>query len=276
MRKLGLKVLAEAPNLLGSLVVWSLASAPLPNWTQAATLAAGLLTVALSRSRAWERLLAGLRFGARRPTPAEQDALAEPITRLCAQRLGPPAVEVQVVQHPGWGVGAFGRRTLLVIVALRRGTLTPDEATALMIAAVGVLRSGPVGWDAAICALTLPVLPIRALFAGMRQGMTRLPLVWFAWQARAVVIGIAVWQQATTGQPALAGALALVGAVSYLAPVAGRRLGNHIILVGDQFAAETGHQQGLARFLRRFPDSDLAAERLHHLAPPAPRLSVVR
>ena len=91
-----------------------------------------------------------------------------------------------------------------------------------------------------------------------------------------VVIGIAIWQQGTAGQVGLAVSLAVLGAVSYLAPVAARKLSRTLLLVGDQFALRAGHSPGLARFLRRFPGSDLAVERLHLLAPPAPHLSVVR
>lgn len=280
MRTVGWKMLAEAPGLLASLVIWSMVYALLPGWARSVALVAAALLAAASQSRVGERLLTGLAVGARRPSRAEQATLADGITKLCEQRMGPPAIDVRVVRHPGWGVGAFGRRTLLVsremIIAVRRGTLNQEEVDALLVAGVGMLRSGIVCWDGLIAAATLPWLPVRTVFAGVVQVMAWLPLVGFAWRVRAVVIGIAIWQQGAEGQVGLAVSLAVLCAISYLAPVAARKLSRTLLLVGDQFALRAGHSPGLARFLRRFLGSDLAVERLHLLAPPAPHLSVVR
>ena len=203
MRTVGWKMLAEAPGLLASLVIWSMVYALLPGWARSVALVAAALLAAASQSRVGERLLTGLAVGARRPSRAEQATLADGITKLCEQRMGPPAIDVRVVRHPGWGVGAFGRRTLLVsremIIAVRRGTLNQEEVDALLVAGVGMLRSGIVCWDGLIAAATLPWLPVRTVFAGVVQVMAWLPLVGFAYAVRRIP-------------------LATVGLLQYIAP----------------------------------------------------------
>lgn len=274
------KVIAELPGLLGALIVMAMLTGPVQPWARLVVAAAGIGVAVWSQTRAGEELMARL-AGGRPPTAGERATLEDPITRLCAQQLGPPAIEIMVVNRPGSGAVAFGRRTLLVTSDLindcRRGQLGADEAAALMAAGVGFLRSGLDRWDGLIIALTVPWLPVRGLAHGVANVLRRVPLVGFAWRVRAVVIGIAVWQLAVdNGLPVLAVFLGAVGALSYVAPVAARKLSRSLFFIGDQFAADAGHGPALARFLRRFPTDDLAVERLHRLAPPVPRLSVVR
>lgn len=274
------KLLAVAPALLASLVVGSLIHGLLPVWAQPLWLLGGATAIGASQTRVGERSLAWLVHGARGLRPGEQAALADAITRLCAQKMGPPLVEVRVVAHPSWAPGGFGRRTLLasdqMIIALRRGNLSLDEAVALLVAGVGMAHSPINRWDGLIAALTLPWLPLRAIFGGIAQAMQLVPLVWFAWRIRVVVIGIAIWQQAAAGRIWLTAGVATVGAISYLAPLAASRLNRALQLAGDDFAAANGHTTGLTRYLRRFPGDDFAVQRLHRLAPPTPHLSLAR
>lgn len=281
MRSVVWKVITEIPALVGSAALMLVALGLLPPWAAAVVLATGSVGAVWSLTARGERAVARFVLGARPPTAVEWAGLAHPITVLCSQQLGPPAIDVLVVDRPGWPAHGFGRRTLLVtrdmITSTRRGQLGPDETTALLVAGVGALRTAIPRFDAPVAVLTLPVLPLRVVAAVLAGTLGRIPLVGFAWRIRFLTVGIAAWQMADSGLPvALSVVAVVVGVLSYLVPVARHRVWRALLLAGDDFASAAGHGPALLRFLRRFPDDEFLVGRVHRLAPPVPHLSVVR
>lgn len=275
------RLVAELPMAVAGVALVAVAAGLVSaSWPGTAVLLGWLGLAGLAGSRAGERLLARSVLRGRRPTPAEQAVLAGPISRLCAQGLGPPAVDIWVVDLPGWADG-FARRTVLVstglISRLRQQRLSEDEATALLVSAVGFARAGLPRLDAPLLLLGLPCLPFRIVAAaiGRATGSVAL-LVRFSWRMRWLPLTVAAWQAATVHhRPSLAVLTAGFEVVTYLVPVASRRWLRALQLAGDDFAAQTGHTAGLCRFLARYPDDGFAVERLHRLAPPPARLTVV-
>lgn len=281
MRSVVWKVIAEVPALVGSAALMLVVIGLLPPWAAALVLGAGPVWAIWSLTARRERGVARLVLGARPPTAVELTGLAHPITVLCGQQMGPPAIDVMVVDRPGWPAHGFGRRTLLVtrdmITCSRRGQLSRDETTALMVAGVGALRTAVPRFDAPLAVLTLPVLPLRVVAAVVAATLGRIPLVAFAWRIRFLTVGIAAWQMADSGLPiALSVVAVVVGLLSYLVPVARNRVWRTLLLAGDDFASAAGHAPALLRLLRRFPDDEFLTGRAHRLAPPVPHLSVVR
>ena len=79
-----------------------------------------------------------------------------------------------------------------------------------------LLTAGSV--DVAYQWFTWPWQVLAAFVGGFAHGMSRLPLVAFAWRIRLVVAGIAVWQSLAAGQyHAAIGVLVVVG-LTYLLP----------------------------------------------------------
>ncbi len=275
-----LKLVGELPAVLAGMAIAVVAAGMLPSgWASLAAWLTGLVLACWSHSRAGERWVARLVLRARPPTPTEHGLLAGPITTLCGQRLGPPAVDVLVVDHRVLAPEGFGRRTVLVpaelITRYRQGWLTEPEVTALLVGAVGFLRCGVTRADGPATVLGLPCLPIRMLAASIGAATSGMVLIRFAWRARVVVLAVAVWRAVTVyGLPWLAVGVGLLGFLSYAAPVAARRALRMMQLAGDDFTVEAGHQPGLARFLTRFGD-DFSVERLHRITPVRPQLSVV-
>ena len=274
------KLVAELPAVVAGIALMTVPTGLLPARWAGAALLAWFVLAAAAGTRNGERVLARLVLRGRRPTPAEQAALAGPVSRLCAQGLGPPAVDLLVVDRPGWAEG-FGRRTLLVsnqlVTGLRQQRHSEDEATALLVSAAGFGYSGFTRWDAPFLLLSLPFLPVRILAAAVGQATRGLPLVRFAWRIRGLPIAAGAWQCVTVHHsPQLAVVTLVFGVLTYLLPIVARRAQRELQLAADDFAAETGHLSGLTRFLARFPDDGFAIERLHRVSPPPVRLSVVR
>lgn len=275
------RLVAELPAVLGGVALAAVAAGlvPLP-WVGTAALLGWFVLAGLTKTRTGERLLARVVLDGRQPTPAERAVLAGPLAELSANRMGPPTVDIVVTARPGWADG-FGRRTVLVssqlINRLRQQQLTQDEATALLVSAVGFLRSRAAGWDAPLLWLGLPCLPIRVLASAVGQATRGMVLVRFAWRIRALPIAAGAWHSATEqGNPGIAVLTVWVGLLSYLAPIAARRAARARQLAGDDFAAHAGQLDALRHFLARFPGDGFAIDRMHRLAPAPARLSVVR
>ena len=275
------KLVAELPAAVtGSALVAVLLGLLSPGWSGIAAMLAWFVMAGLTGTRAGERGLARLILRGREPTPVEQATLAGPISRLCAQGLGPPAVDIWVVDRPGWADG-FARRTLLVstrlVKHLRQQRLSEDEAMALLASAIGRGRSGLPTLDAPLLLLSVPCFPFLTVAAALRRSTGAIAmLISLAWRTRWLPIMSGAWQSATVHhRPGLAAATISFGVLTHLVPIAFRRSSRALQLAGDDFAAQAGQTAGLIQFLGRHLNDEFAVERLHRLAPPPARLTVV-
>jgi len=127
---------------------------------------------------------------------------------------GDSQVRVLVTSRPVEAIGQAGRRHLVVPVAWVGRADLPE----LLVVARRrqLLTAGSV--DVAYQWFTWPWQVLAAFVGGFAHGMSRLPLVAFAWRIRLVVAGIAVWQSVAAGQyHAAIGVLVVVG-LTYLLP----------------------------------------------------------
>jgi len=127
---------------------------------------------------------------------------------------GDSQVRVLVTSRPAEAIGQAGRRHLVVPVAWVGRADLPE----LLVVARRrqLLTAGSL--DVAYQWFTWPWQVLAAFVGGFAHGMSRLPLVGFAWRIRLVVAGIAVWQTVAAGQHhATAGILVAVG-LTYLLP----------------------------------------------------------
>lgn len=127
---------------------------------------------------------------------------------------GDSHVRVLVTTRPVEAIGEAGRSHLIVPVAWVGRADLPE----LLVVARRrqLLTVGSV--DVAYQWFTWPWQVLAAFVGGFARGMSRLPLVGFAWRVRLVVAGIAVGQTVAAGQHhATAGIVVAVG-LTYLLP----------------------------------------------------------
>uniref|UniRef100_UPI00260E4A8C hypothetical protein n=1 Tax=Propioniciclava sp. TaxID=2038686 RepID=UPI00260E4A8C len=127
---------------------------------------------------------------------------------------GDPGVRVLVTGRRIAGIGQAGRRHLVVPPAwIGRVDLPAVLARARQRQLVSAGR-----FDVAYQWFTWPWQVLAASAAGFAHGMTRLPLIGFAWRLRIVVAGIAVWQTVVAGQRAATVGIFVVTGLTYLLP----------------------------------------------------------
>ena len=127
---------------------------------------------------------------------------------------GDPHVAVLVTGRRAAGIGQAGRRHLVLPVAwIGR----PDLPTLLTRARQRQLVSAG-RFDVAYQWFTWPWQLLAASAAGFAHGMTRLPLIGFAWRMRLVVTGIALWETVFAGQHTATVGIVVVIGLTYLLP----------------------------------------------------------
>ncbi|MCB2176354.1 MAG: hypothetical protein KQH57_11145 [Actinomycetales bacterium] len=277
-----IKACAIGPGLVVSAVAVGLVVALLPPLVGLAALgASGLAAISLATGRA-EAAATALLLGARRAQRADLDALAPAMTAPCRVRLGPPLIEVRVRRGSPVAAAGVGRRTVVVtsglIDALADGALPPGQAAAVIGHAVAVVRSGLVRSDPLLAAWSAPWLLLARLVRGITRAGRRFPFVAAGWRLRGVVIAVAVAQALHAGHVGLGLGLVVVGACSYLLPVAGRRWQNELLTAGDRGLVAAGLGEHMAAYLRRCPQSATVRARIHALDPSPrqrPRIGLV-
>lgn len=127
---------------------------------------------------------------------------------------GHPDVHVLVTGRRASGIGQAGRGHLIVPTAWQAGADLPSR---LLAARRRQLASaGPL--ELAYQWFTWPLQAIGSFICGMARGAARVPLMGFAWRARWVVAGIAVWQTIDGGQLAAVIGIVVVVGLTYLLP----------------------------------------------------------
>ena len=223
-------VLMRLPRVVISAVVWLLVIEALPG-----PAAWGVLTVVVVGTVAGvvaEPVIVRLMWWARRPS----SPLAVP---------GDSGVRVWVTGQRIAGIGRAGRRHLVVPATwIGRSDLPALLTRERQRQLVSAGR-----FDVAYQWFTWPWQLLAASAAGFAHGMTRLPLIGFAWRLRIVVAGIAVWQTVVAGQRAATVGIFVVIGLTYLLPWTGAR---HERLVSQAFAdLERRSAKGAAPATRR-------------------------
>jgi len=240
-----LRVVALAPGVVVSTVVWLLVAALLPAGLGSVLLLAGLSLVAvlwLARSGRPARLVdrvGAWSAGAREPTPAELAALVPVLSRLGELEVGQLRWMVARSPRPYPPVRPFGRDRVVVspvlVEAVFRRQVGVEEAVALIVHTIGWLRAQPTRGDVAIAAWTLPWRALSGVIARIGAAARWMPLVGLAWRLRFVVGGVAVVQSAVEGRTASAVLVVVFIAASYATPAARRARGARLQVTADKY-----------------------------------------
>ena len=127
---------------------------------------------------------------------------------------GEPHVRVLVTRRQGAGVAQAGRRHLVVPLAWTRRTDLP-----LLLAAARRRQLVSAGrFDVAYQWFTWPWQVLGSFLGGIAHGVSKLPLIGFAWRVRVVVAGIAVWQSVAVGRISATIGIVVVIGLTYLLP----------------------------------------------------------
>ena len=192
-------VLMKLPRVVIAAVVWLLVIEALPR-----TAAWGVLAVVVGGTVAGvvaEPVIVRLVWWARRPS-----------TPLAAS--GDSEVRIWVTGRRIAGIGQAGRRNLVVPATwIGRSDLPALLTRARQRQLVSAGR-----FDVAYQWFTWPWQLLAAMVAGFAHGMTRLPLIGFAWRMRVAVAGIAPWQTVVAGQHAATVGIVVVIGLTYLLP----------------------------------------------------------
>ena len=192
-------VLMKLPRVVIAAVVWLLVIEALPGpaaWGVLAVVVVGTVAGVIAES-----VIVRLVWWARRPSTP----LAVP---------GDPGVRVLVTGRLIAGIGRAGHRHLVVPATwIGRSDLPALLTRARQRQLVSAGR-----FDVAYQWFTWPWQLLAACVAGFAHGMTRLPLIGFAWRMRLVVAGIALWQTGVAGRHAATVGIAVVIGLSYLLP----------------------------------------------------------
>lgn len=271
--------------MVSTLIVVLLVGPVLPDWASLVLFYGGLAVVTLLLAGVGESIAVRMLFGARKLTASERTGLAVVVGELCHLELGPPLIEVFVARRRGApAAAARGRRSVVLAAELVHGILTGQlphrEAVAVLAHASLITRCGLSRQDPAIAFWSTP-WRMLAMLGGPLHG-----LLGFAWKARFVVVGIAIWQSLTDSAamygplkgPLVAAVLALLLALTYLMPHWTASWEKHVSSTGDLELTLRDLGPAMATFLRRYPPTPLVIERIQLLDPPIqlrPHLRVV-
>ncbi|MPZ62422.1 MAG: hypothetical protein GEU93_14240 [Propionibacteriales bacterium] len=211
---------------------------------------------------------------ARMPTHRERTVLAPVLTRLGGLGVGTKALYVRRSPRTHMPPAvAIGRSSIVVtpwlIEATYRGTITHDEAAAVIAHAEGRHRAEQHRFELAVLAWTTPWRMVAAVARRIAAVFAWFPLMRTAWALRGLVGAVCVVQSATQGRTVyglIAGAFV---ALTYLVPAAARRQERRAESAADQFLVELGLSVHMASLLRRL-QQPLPLDRLPLLESPVP------
>lgn len=271
------------PAVLAGSVLAVMVSGLLPDPVEVVVLAAVGALIGLLACGHLERPAARLVGGARGLRPGERAILTPVMRRVHAAGLDLGSVYVRRVGLPRGPVEPIGRTSVVVdpllLRAMRRDWVTPEEAAGAFAHAVACRQAGPSGFDLAIRAWTLPWQLLWAFCVRVAGAFAWLPWAELAWSLRFVLGAVALARSVEQGQTfAGVGAGGLV-LISYVAPAADRAWRRMVERDADALVAKHGLGTELAQFVERHgaPDAADAMERVHRLRTTGsnPRLHLV-
>lgn len=192
-------VLMKLPRVVIAALVWLLVIEALPGiaaWGVLAVVVVGTVAGVVAES-----VIIRLVWWARRPS-------APPTVP------GDPGVRVLVTGRRIAGIGQAGRRHLVVPATW----IGRSNLPALLTRARQRQLVSAGQFDVAYQWFTWPWQLLAASAAGFAHGMTRLPMIGFAWRMRLVVVGIAVGQTVVAAQRAATVGIVVVIGLTYLLP----------------------------------------------------------
>lgn len=260
------KALAVGPAVLFSTITTWLVGAALPPVAGGALFYGGGFTALLLLFGKGEAAAARVLLRSRPLRPAEQQIMAGALTLVCRAGLGPPSILIRVTQRDrSISAGGLGRRAVVVsqglLDAVEDGTLPSREAAAIVAHAAGVVRGGWARNDAALALWTVPWDLARAL----ANRLLRIPAIAAVLRWRAVIFAIAVVQSVQQQQTVTAVLVGGLGAVSYAIPVWDRRWQQCLLDAGDRAAHAAGLGPAMVAYLRRWPRTTRARDRIRAL-----------
>ena len=192
-------VLVKVPRVVIAAVLWLLLIESVPGfWGWGILVVVVLGTVA---GVVAEPMVVRLLWWARRPSVPLATA-------------GEPHVRVLVTRRQVVGVAHAGRRHLVVPATWIRRTDLP----ALLAGASRRQRMSAGRFEVAYRWFTWPWQVVGSFLGGIAHGVSKLPLIGFAWRARWAVAGIAFGQSVAAGRTSAAFGIVVVIGLTYLLP----------------------------------------------------------
>jgi len=233
-----------------------------------------IVAVGLVAGGALEGLAVRLTTRASAPTDGELQALSgipdmEPRRVLVCRRSAGTASSVVFV-------GRFMVVSAVLVEALNRGWMSVQEVTALVVhARANHHVSAPRRGEVAISVVETPGCLVFGLFRGVGRAFAGKPLGPLAWRLRGVLGVVCMVQPIPEGRGWPAGLGAVVIAMTYLVPAAGRAIEARATAAGDAAVVAAGLGAVLVEVLSRsgYRLPLPRRQRLH--ASPTPRPSTV-
>jgi Zn-dependent protease with chaperone function len=259
------RAVVALPMMLASLALIVMLSGGLGRWAPAVPLA-WLLVSPVWLTRAGER--AAVRVGFRyRVVHAAERAVLEPVMSTAAKRrrLDDGACDIYVQPHAHTiNAYASGRRSIAVsaglLTALGQGSLTRDQAVAMLSHEIGHLRDHSTRYGLITAWLTAPGRAVVFMFGGLLRLILRnVPTAKAALVLVPAVLGMAGMQSAHQHAWAPVAVLTVLAAVLTLHPVADAALSRASELAADKYAANVGSGPDLASALAVGPRSPTAS-----------------
>lgn len=231
--------------------------------------------VALTMGRGEELAVRAL-YWARTPSAGELAALAPALTVLCRHSLGPPLTRIWVLPLSARWVGAQGAGRSAVLVSegllqtVQDRRLPTGQAAAVLAHAAALVRSGRTRSDLLVEFWTTPWQVVHAVVVALGRSVGASVAFAGAWRLRFVVLGLAVVRSACEGPLWVAALLAVILALSYVAPYWERAWQRRLTRIGDALVAEVGLGPDLAQFLSAGRVTAQTRERLAVLRPLVP------
>jgi len=191
--------LVKVPRVVIAAVLWLMVIEALPGlaaWGVLAVVVGGCVAAVVA-----EPVIVRLVWWARRPSAP----VALP---------GDPQARVLVTHRQAAGIGQAGRRHLIVPSAWVGQADLPAllrRARLRQVASAGF-------FEVAYQWFTWPWQVLGSFIDGFAHGVSRLPLIGFAWRVRLVVTGIALWQAVVAGRIAATVGIVVVIGLTYLLP----------------------------------------------------------
>ncbi|NLD76306.1 MAG: hypothetical protein GX643_06540 [Acidimicrobiales bacterium] len=270
MRWLWWKIAVIGPAVVAAGAVWLVVLASVPaQWAPMAAAAVAFAVVVLAGG-AGEGVAARVTMGSRGLNDEEASSLRNVLVLLCREGIGPAVGDLRV--RPGAAevsAGGLGRGTVVLSAGLidgvRCGGLPADQAAAVIGHAVLRVKAGCHRWDALLWLWLLPLRPLQLVWAVLVEVGSRVPGAQLLWKARAVVFCVAIANFLDLGEPGFAILIGILGAASYVVPVARGRWEKELAEIGDSGLALGGLGTALITFLRRCHQSPQTRARLVRL-----------
>jgi Zn-dependent protease with chaperone function len=255
------RAIVALPTMLASLALIVMLSGGLGRWAAAVPLA-WLVVAPVWLTRTGERAAVRLGFGYRQVHAGER-AVLEPLMSTAAESCGLDDGLCDFYVQPrahATNASASGRRSIAVsaglVTALRQGSLTRDQAVAMLSHEIGHLRDHSTRYGLITAWLTAPGRAAVFMIGGLLRLIVRtVPTAKAALVLVPVLLVVAGMQAVQHHAWAPLAVLTVLAAVLTVHPVADAALSRASELAADKYAANVGSGPDLASALAVVPRS---------------------